>query len=676
MSRFGGGRVGIQSPIPPGTYGTTPDGNPATALVTSGVAQTKTGELFFAGSNRGIDIAAKGGQALAAFDNAAAVDAAQLALPAEGGDLRFGPGVWGMAGAATASYIVKRSYVKLKGSGMHQTTLRRISGTLPLIRTSGAFLSNKQLVVEDMTLDWNLRAGGVSAANRIVAELHGNALQRAIFRRVRFFDFPDWALWVNGVAGLEVDESCVFENPGTNKGIAIQLSTGSHGGLVRASKFRYCATGVTITAAGSETDRNRDISTGHRIEDNDMDLGWYTGIPLVSNSGGTVTYTATGLTDTAAAFSGLLTSGESAQLVRAMDALATGTATFPEYTSLADATKNFSTLGVKRGHLVRTSDGRFGIVAGVKSTDTTKLWVEEWLNDSDRLHASVPAANSTYTVYRPLIGRLTAFTGTTLTVNKWVDFDGALVTPSAGTLYEITDHSNYAIVGGYSTKYVKVKRNNLRRGYSDQITGFGEQWTIQDNNIEDGAVYACTTYGPRHKISGNTGFHNGGGGFFVGGNDTDLVGNTAIDNCWWNAGGNPELSGDFMLNGQRAKVKMNSAERVAATNGENGFVIVVQSTTLDGHEFVGNTSRGHTVAGLKFGSTALVTNTRLRDNNFVDGIVGTGTGTDYGVLEGTGTPEGAVSATIGTMYRRKDGGAGTTLYVKESGTGNTGWVAK
>jgi len=28
------------------------------------------------------------------------------------------------------------------------------------------------------------------------------------------------------------------------------------------------------------------------------------------------------------------------------------------------------------------------------------------------------------------------------------------------------------------------------------------------------------------------------------------------------------------------------------------------------------------------------------------------------------------------MYTRTDGGAGTTLYVKESGTANTGWVAK
>lgn len=43
---------------------------------------------------------------------------------------------------------------------------------------------------------------------------------------------------------------------------------------------------------------------------------------------------------------------------------------------------------------------------------------------------------------------------------------------------------------------------------------------------------------------------------------------------------------------------------------------------------------------------------------------------------GAGTPEGAVTATVGSLFTRTNGGAGTTLYIKESGTGNTGWVAK
>lgn len=43
---------------------------------------------------------------------------------------------------------------------------------------------------------------------------------------------------------------------------------------------------------------------------------------------------------------------------------------------------------------------------------------------------------------------------------------------------------------------------------------------------------------------------------------------------------------------------------------------------------------------------------------------------------GTGTPEGAVTANVGSTFHRINGGAATSFYVKESGTGNTGWVAK
>jgi parallel beta-helix repeat protein len=42
---------------------------------------------------------------------------------------------------------------------------------------------------------------------------------------------------------------------------------------------------------------------------------------------------------------------------------------------------------------------------------------------------------------------------------------------------------------------------------------------------------------------------------------------------------------------------------------------------------------------------------------------------------GTGTPEGVVTASIGSSFFRTDGGVGTTHYKKTSGTGNTGWTA-
>jgi hypothetical protein len=46
------------------------------------------------------------------------------------------------------------------------------------------------------------------------------------------------------------------------------------------------------------------------------------------------------------------------------------------------------------------------------------------------------------------------------------------------------------------------------------------------------------------------------------------------------------------------------------------------------------------------------------------------------ITSGTGTPEGALAAPVGSLFLRTDGGTGTTLYIKETGTGTTGWVAK
>jgi len=46
------------------------------------------------------------------------------------------------------------------------------------------------------------------------------------------------------------------------------------------------------------------------------------------------------------------------------------------------------------------------------------------------------------------------------------------------------------------------------------------------------------------------------------------------------------------------------------------------------------------------------------------------------IIAGFGSPEGVVTAEIGSLFLNGSGGVGTTLYIKEAGTGNTGWGAK
>lgn len=44
------------------------------------------------------------------------------------------------------------------------------------------------------------------------------------------------------------------------------------------------------------------------------------------------------------------------------------------------------------------------------------------------------------------------------------------------------------------------------------------------------------------------------------------------------------------------------------------------------------------------------------------------------IMSGTGSPESVVTAPVGSLWLRTD--SSTTLYVKQTGTGNTGWIAK
>jgi hypothetical protein len=71
------------------------------------------------------------------------------------------------------------------------------------------------------------------------------------------------------------------------------------------------------------------------------------------------------------------------------------------------------------------------------------------------------------------------------------------------------------------------------------------------------------------------------------------------------------------------------------------------------------------------GGTTTVGDATTDFSNFLTNVIMSGR-----FRQGTGSPEGVITAGVGSIYLRADGGANTSIYVKESGTGNTGWVAK
>lgn len=78
--------------------------------------------------------------------------------------------------------------------------------------------------------------------------------------------------------------------------------------------------------------------------------------------------------------------------------------------------------------------------------------------------------------------------------------------------------------------------------------------------------------------------------------------------------------------------------------------------------------------GLAVGGTTAQTAGNITATNIITGksfVV-----TTVSISSGSGSPESAVTAPVGSLFLRTDGSTSTTLYVKTSGSGNTGWTAK
>jgi hypothetical protein len=124
-----------------------------------------------------------------------------------------------------------------------------------------------------------------------------------------------------------------------------------------------------------------------------------------------------------------------------------------------------------------------------------------------------------------------------------------------------------------------------------------------------------------------------------------------------------------------------STVRFNFLTGEDGTVgrtrAIIEATTPvanDGGLVFYTRVAGAQTVRFTLGSSDVTANT----GNFVVSTSGKGVTLPGGITwtSGSGSPEGAVTAPVGSLYSRSDGGLLSSLYVKESGAGNTGWVGK
>jgi len=284
---------------------------------------------------------------------------------------------------------------------------------------------------------------------------------------------------------------------------------------------------------------------------------------------------------------------------------------------------------------------------------------------------------------------------------------GVHVTPYSGATYTPESGSGYTITGNTFTgcgapilfanptlgpgnvwsrfKGIAITGNTIDGGGDAISLGFVAQVSITGNTISNVTAGAIKlSYHEGVTITGNVGSNIGTNFIWITeSTEAALVGTGLTLST--------VISGNVATNiGYRA-VHVNSAAKYTTVVG-NTFVnvstvaatrdgIAVDSGAtggiIEGNSILDGGATNKPVYGISL--TAGAVNFRIGSNNAygttraLNNLSTTTTLT--GVLV-TGTPEGVITAAVGSTCTRTDGGASTTLYVKQSGTGNTGWIAK
>jgi hypothetical protein len=291
------------------------------------------------------------------------------------------------------------------------------------------------------------------------------------------------------------------------------------------------------------------------------------------------------------------------------------------------------------------------------------------------------------------------------TVTRTFTGDGLVGTPARSYsgetglgAYRIGSHnegfaSNSVAAFDYSDTRVNFTLPVLFTGSSKNITwntdGGGNIGTVGANRPDNGyfktglfaptGTFATSVASPSYRLANNsTEIINSTGSLTIpsGQNITTNGGSspTAFSGGITVTGGNNAFSGALTFN-SRFEIRAGSADGIGIlyNSGETGFSLL---------QFGGTTT---SFPALKR-SSALIQARLADDSDFAEleasyfGARSTGgfyfLTSSVQWTSGSGSPEGVVTAPVGSIYSRTNGGAATSFYVKESGSGNTGWVAK
>ena len=569
-----------------------------------------------------------------------------------------------------AANVVLTKDITIEGHGNRSTIIDGGSNVSALTFPGVSAGVTAQVTIQDIGFK-----GGTTACVR----LNRDRIIHATFIGCRFSNFVSRGIEVGG--SDVVIERCDFQGDGTAIANGVYHFQGSEKITVDKCRFRFLNRGFYCTAAGGAAN---DV----KVTNSHFDGGWMylktlsTGTTPVAHtgSGGTVTYTATTVTDTGMNFlpagGGVSGSSPTANWVRVLTVKRAGTFTAMTKTTVTDTGANFTTAPGEHGDLLRTGT-KWAVVDEVVSA--TQVKVEEWMDSTSYDVVEPPAVGAAYTVYGLVLGKPTGVTATTLTVTAWYDWDGTPSTPAAGTLYEVLPTPDYCGIYLDKVQHPQVIGNTVRRSWADSIaiqTATMRNAIVMGNEVYDGQDVGLTINGTgpycEHIVSNNRITHEGTAGIFCSAPGTQGIGNTITDNGWFHTsvsnGGGLALSGcsNSRWQGNRIKrVNMPSAFKGVSIYGTTDNVYLDNDTEGYGG--------GGSFTDLNLIGTT-VTNIRGR---FQPGTVVTLASSAVGPrgeFSGAGAP--VIPASPGSTYLRTDGAAGSTLYVKETASSSTVWQAK
>lgn len=271
-------------------------------------------------------------------------------------------------------------------------------------------------------------------------------------------------------------------------------------------------------------------------------------------------------------------------------------------------------------------------------------------------------------------------------------------------------------IWGFCERFV-VSQNTIRGGYTGISFDNSPSGVIQGNSIYN--ISSCgielATASINCAVIGNTIDVNGNlGAIGIGCSNTGNAKSVISENSIYRfsgkgihilSGADYALSGNSFFDGADCCIYLQNSNRVSVRGGVASGItgnkqFVVSDQTSD-FSVMGANVYALTTFVLLYAPSSALDNVLISNNQLLtvtnaisssvfgggslgSNIVMVKTGLidylDYAanITErwGTGSPESVVSAGVGSIFHRTDGGAGTCLYIKESGTGNTGWIGK